>query len=272
MTHVESAGRIKRVALLAGAALLFLVFCSLGTWQVKRLQWKLDLIERVETRAYSQPELAPGVEQWPAVQTTTHEYQRVLMRGKWLAKHSTFTQAVTTLGSGYWLLTPLETEQGFVVWINRGFVPPRFEDPLSKADPDATVQILGLLRTTEPDGGFLRKNDPAANRWYSRDITALNAQHTLGRAAPYFVDAQVGPQPLGVDLENMANASAQSRQAMDDSGEARTNLATIAKPVPGLTVLKFKNNHLMYAITWYALALMVAGITFWLMRRGQSID
>ncbi|UWN51029.1 hypothetical protein ASALC70_03253 [Alcanivorax sp. ALC70] len=28
--------------------------------------------------------------------------------------------------------------------------------------------------------------------------------------------------------------------------------------MPGLTVIEFHNNHLVYAITWYILALMVA--------------
>ena len=34
-------------------------------------------------------------------------------------------------------------------------------------------------------------------------------------------------------------------------------------PVAGLTVITFHNSHLVYAITWYTLALMVA-IAIWL--------
>ena len=30
-------------------------------------------------------------------------------------------------------------------------------------------------------------------------------------------------------------------------------------PVGGLTVIAFRNNHLVYALTWFALALMLAG-------------
>jgi surfeit locus 1 family protein len=33
--------------------------------------------------------------------------------------------------------------------------------------------------------------------------------------------------------------------------------ATVA-PTPGLTVIHFHNSHLVYAITWYTLALMTA--------------
>jgi surfeit locus 1 family protein len=35
-----------------------------------------------------------------------------------------------------------------------------------------------------------------------------------------------------------------------------------------LTVIAFANNHLVYAITWYALALMVAGAA-WLVVRTE---
>jgi surfeit locus 1 family protein len=38
------------------------------------------------------------------------------------------------------------------------------------------------------------------------------------------------------------------------------------QPVAGLTVVSFHNNHLVYAITWYALALMVLGAALWIAR------
>jgi surfeit locus 1 family protein len=47
------------------------------------------------------------------------------------------------------------------------------------------------------------------------------------------------------------------------------------RPVAGLTVVSFPNNHLVYAITWYALAAMMAGAVWWVTRderrrRGQG--
>ena len=48
--------------------------------------------------------------------------------------------------------------------------------------------------------------------------------------APYFIDADAASSP-----------------GKDPARE----------PVGGLTMLNFPNNHLTYAITWYALALMV---------------
>ena len=54
---------------------------------------------------------------------------------------------------------------------------------------------------TEPQGGFLRSNDPAHDRWYSRDVAAIAAARGLHDVTPFFVDAdarsQSGGGPIG---------------------------------------------------------------------------
>lgn len=206
-------------------ALLVIGLLALGSWQVRRLAWKEALIARVDARLRAAPVAAPGPAAWPAITADTVEYRKVRVRGRWLGP-GTRTQAATALGSGSWLMTPLRTDAGFTVLVNRGFVPTRWQAP----PPDGgSVTVTGLLRLTEPGGGFLRRNDPAAGRWYSRDVAAIAAALRLGAVAPYFIDA-----------------------AADPAAPARP-------PVGGLTVIKFPNNHLVYAMTWYALALMLAG-------------
>ncbi|MGI4935945.1 MAG: SURF1 family cytochrome oxidase biogenesis protein, partial [Janthinobacterium lividum] len=37
-------------------------------------------------------------------------------------------------------------------------------------------------------------------------------------------------------------------------------------PAGGLTVIHFPDNHLVYALTWFGLALMVAGASVWMVR------
>lgn len=212
-------------------------FVALGTWQIERRAWKLDLIERVEARVHAAPVAAPGEADWPAVNADRHEYRPVQLSGTWLPGHDTLVQASTTLGSGYWVLTPLQRDDGSVVLVNRGFVPPAQRAAGSIPLPPGQVTVTGLLRLTEPDGGFLRANDPAAGRWYSRDVDAIAHTHALARVAPYFVDA-----------------------GADDAPRAT------GAPVPGLTVVRFHNSHLVYTITWYALALMSAGAALFLIR------
>jgi len=220
------------------AAALFAGFVALGTWQVERRAWKLDLIARVEQRVHAAPAPAPARTDWPGINAADDEYRRIRLSGHFLHDKETLVQASTRLGAGFWVLTPFRTGSGAVVLVNRGFVPPEARERAARTAPEPAGEttVTGLLRISEPRGGFLRRNDPAADHWYSRDVQAIAAARGLDPAgvAPYFVDAQAEP---GIP------------QALTD---------TPAWPAPGLTVIAFHNSHLVYAITWYGLALMVA--------------
>ena len=239
---------------------LFLGFCALGTWQVYRLQWKLDLIDRVERRVHSAPQALPAPASWPQLDAKAMEYQPSSLQGQWLADKTVLTQATTTLGAGFWVLTPLQQADGTQVLVNRGFVPDSlraaWSDPqqVASATPSGEVSVIGLLRASEPKGGFLRDNEPANKRWFSRDVPAIAHSQGLTAAAPFFVDA------------GMPDASAQV------VGEAKRSTAADLQnqvwPRSGLTQIRFTNNHLVYALTWYGLALMVLGAA-WLVVRHQ---
>ena len=65
--------------------------------------------------------------------------------------------------------------------------------------------------------------------WFTRDPAAIARVHQLDRAAPFTVDADASPVPGGL-------------------------------PQGGETVLDIPNNHLSYALTWFGLALGLAGV------------
>lgn len=228
------------------AAVLFTGLVALGTWQVYRLQWKLALIERIDQRVHAAPTAPPGPDVWAQVNAANDEYRHVSVSGTYLYDQSVKTQALTELGAGYWVLTPLRMADGNIVLINRGYIPERASPQAGEAGQ--VVSVTGLLRISEPGGGFLRKNDAAGNRWYSRDVQAIAAMHQLSPVAPYFIDAA-------------ANKPAVANIPAD---------AAVAEPVGGLTIISFHNNHLVYALTWYALALMVAAAIFWLRREERK--
>ena len=241
-----------RLILTVCAALLFAGLVALGTWQVYRLQWKLALIERVDQRVNAAAMAAPPLEYWSQVSRENDEYRHVQVSGVFLHELSNKVQALTERGSGYWLLTPLRAEDDSIVFINRGFITEAQSKAIfveqAKANPDALgnrerVFVSGLLRISEPGGGFLRTNDSVGDRWYSRDVQALAQAQNLSRVAPYFIDAEV-----------------------DRSRNSSNQDASFILPVAGLTVISFHNSHLVYALTWYALALMVAGAFFWVRR------
>jgi len=224
------------ISILIAAVASATLFGALGVWQVKRLSWKLDLIERVDRRIGAEPVAAPAHDAWGSLTAASSEYQPVRISGRFLHDRETLVQAVGDLGRGYWVLTPLKSTQGFTVLVNRGFVAPDRRDPATRAQGalGGDVTVTGLLRLPEPGGAFLRKNDPAANRWYSRDVAAIASARGLGETAPYFIDADASPNPGGW-------------------------------PVGGLTRVTFTNNHLVYAVTWFTLSLMALAGGFYVL-------
>ncbi|MBJ3777541.1 SURF1 family protein [Acuticoccus sp. 2012] len=212
-----------RLSALACALVLCAVLVSLGVWQLERREWKRDLIARVDARIAAAPAAPPGPAEWPTLSDSEIEYKHVIMTGHF-SDGDALVQAVTARGGGFWVVAPFVTDAGFTVLVNRGFVPAD-----RRADPrpaDETV-VTGLVRISELGGGFLRSNRPEAGRWYSRDVPAI--AETLGAtdvAPSYFVDADARPGAPG------------------------------ALPIGGLTVVSFPNSHLVYALTWFALAAM----------------
>lgn len=225
------------MAVVVAGLALFVGFLALGGWQVQRLAWKTNLIAQVDARVHAAAVPAPGPTQWAGVTRDKDQYRRVMVHGRFLHDKETLVQAVTDDGGGFWVMTPLVDDRGFTVLINRGFVPSGRRDPAVRADGqvDGAQSVTGLLRITEPKGGFLRANDPAGDRWRSRDVAAIAARRGLSTVAPYFIDADASPNPGGW-------------------------------PRGGLTVIRFANSHLVYALTWFGMALLTL-VGLWLFLR-----
>lgn len=231
------------------AVVLCAGFTALGVWQIQRMHWKLALIERVEQRVHALPVTVPAPLEWASVNRENSEYRRVLVEGYFDHSKETLVRASTEFGRGFWVMTPLRTTAGFWVLINRGFAPSAEVARASRAESAQLQKVTGLLRLTESGGSLLQRNSPDEGRWYSRDVhaiaTALNldgsaAPGGAARNAPFFIDADV-------------------------------KTSATEWPREGLTVISFNNHHVVYAITWFVLAAMVAGAMIYLMRAEQQL-
>jgi surfeit locus 1 family protein len=226
---------MRRIVFSVVVIIAIVLLTSLGVWQVQRLAWKNDLIARVNARVN-----APAVAAPPAstpVNAKDDEYRHVTVTGRFLNAAEAQVYTVSAYGGGYWVMTPLRRDDGGIVFINRGFVPIDKQAPKTRTvgNTDADVTVTGLLRMPEVKGWlFSQANDPTHDRWYRRDIAAIATARHLGPVAPYFIDADATPNPGGW-------------------------------PKGGLTVIHFPNSHLMYAITWFAMALGLAGVSVWML-------
>lgn len=220
------------LALLVLAAL----FAGLGAWQLARLGQKIRLIAHTDAAVHAAP-IDPAA--LPTGDMTRFAYRRLAITGHFVPAATTLVTGSSDLGTGYWELVPLAGDDGRTILINRGFVPEGTRIDAARARvPAGPVRIEGLLRPTEPGGTWLRANHPAENRWYSRDVAAIAARRGIRVDPRLFIDSFVETPRPGADA-----------------------------PVPGLTVISFPNNHLGYALTWFALGLMAAGAAIGVGRR-----
>lgn len=141
------------------------------------------------------------------------------------------------VGAGYRLINAFETVGGRRVLLDRGFVP---VDAPVPAPPEGVVRIEGNLHWPDETDGFTPDPDPASNMWFARDT---------GRMA-----AELGTEPVLIVLR--------ARSFQDG--------AVVPLPVDTAGI---PNDHLQYAITWFSLAVVWAGMTglfLWRTRRAAE--
>lgn len=213
------------IATLIGATLL----SGLGVWQLKRLAWKEALIAEIESRVHASPIEIPAPTEWPSLRPSDYEYRHVRVHGVFDYAHQALVfRALESPrgrygGPGYLVMTPLKLDSGEYVLVNRGFVP---LDLKAAADsgPSGEAQVAGLMRSSEDRTLFTPADNPAKGEWYTRDVDEIAAAMSLRSHAPFSIDADAGPDPT-------------------------------ALPEAGETVVRFPNNHLSYAFTWFGMAL-----------------
>jgi surfeit locus 1 family protein len=227
---------------LIGAGLLI----GLGAWQIERMGAKHRLIERVQQRTTQEPRDLPPVESWGSLQPKGYDYTRVRLTGRFLHDKEALVHGLLSTGreavQGYYVLTPMQLPDGAIVIVNRGFVPTEKGDPKTRPEGQVTGSqtIVGLMRAPERRGYFLPDDDPARNSFFARDPAAIGRAKGLPNVAPFTVDADATANPGGW-------------------------------PKGGTTRLSFTDNHLQYAITWFALALgMIAVFVAWVIKEGRT--
>lgn len=257
-----SGRRLLRGVLTALLLLAAAGFAALSAWQWQRLAWKEALLARIERQQAAAPQPLASPSAWAGIGRENDEYRPVTLRGHLEPQREIRVLASTELGRGHWVMVPLRLagrpadggSDAARVWLNRGFVDEAHTDPATRATPTVEVQVTGLIRFSEPGRWLWQHNDPAAGRWVGRDVAAMSQAARI-QAAPFFIDvAEGGERPV-------AGATPDSAAGNVPDGTARA----MGFPRGGLTVLRFSNNHRVYALTWLALAAgsVVAAVLLW---------
>ena len=210
-------------------ALLFALLCGLGVWQLDRLQWKLDLIARVNSHMAAPP---VPLNRLLVMGPNESQYRRVTLQGRF--DHAKEAYVFTTDAGGtpvYHVLTPFQTDDGRVLMVDRGAIPEDRLDPKTRSpgNMEGQTKVTGVWRVPDPPGPFTPSPNHAKRLWFSRDVGAIAALDQVRLAAPVVIEAGPAPNPGGL-------------------------------PRGGQTVVSFRNAHLSYAVTWFGLAIVLLGV------------
>jgi surfeit locus 1 family protein len=229
----SSFSRFSRVLLSVVILIALGILISLGMWQLQRKAWKEGLIARLEVRSELPPLSVPqALALWQKTPDEA-EFRRVSVTGTFLHAEERYLISAQSHGAAWQVMTPLMTPDPHVVWVMRGVVPDGLKNPATRlqSQPTGQVSLLARIRFSEKPNAFTPPPDLIKNIWYTRDISALNASVT----PPH------GGQLLPFALEELESTS--------------------QLPRPDPQSLNLNNPHLMYALTWFGLALTLIGVS-----------
>lgn len=243
--HQSSVGPQRSAGLLLptlAATAALAVLLGLGTWQLQRKAWKDALQAQIVARSMA-PAASVGEIVSSAAAGGDIAYRRLGVRGRFrhdLERHL-FTSGSS--GPGWHIYTPLVLEaDGRALLVNRGFVADRYKNAASRLESRPgggrdVVEVVGLVRLSEPTNWFTPANNVEQNVWLWRDIEGMaRSLRSVDRdvtVLPFSIDALVAPATAGGDP---------------------------ARPLGGTTRLELPSRHLEYALTWFGIALTLIGV------------
>jgi cytochrome oxidase assembly protein ShyY1 len=239
---------LAMVALLAG----------LGVWQLQRRVEKHALIAALSERLAAPPRPLPATAQWSALTPASDEFRRVSFAATYQPRPDAMVYSSGSgirediSGPGTWAFMPARLPGGEIVVVNAGFVQNTMQDreqqdrAVARLVTNQPVTLTGYIRFPEAAGLLTPPENPAKRLWFTRDHLAMARALGWGGdgkpIAPFYIDLEQ-PVPAG------------------------------GIPKPGPLDVHLKDDHLQYAITWFALAgaVMIAFGVWWrAQRRGAA--
>ena len=225
------------------------VFVGLGMWQLQRRVEKHALVAALTERLAAAPGSLPSPAQWRALSAASDEFRRVSFEATYASAPDAMVYSSGSsvrediAGPGTWAFMPARLSTGETVVINSGFVQNTMQDraqqdrAVTRLVTGEPVKLTGYIRFPENAGMLTPAENTAKRLWFTRDHLAMARALGWGEVAPFYIDLE---QPVPVS----------------------------GIPKPGPLEVHLKDDHLQYAITWFALASAVV-IAFGIWLRGQ---
>jgi cytochrome oxidase assembly protein ShyY1 len=248
---IAGAGRRRGSAGFGAFTLVLLaLLIGLGVWQLQRRVEKHALIAALTERLAAAPDALPQPAQWVALTADRDEFRRVRFAASYQRDADAMVYSLGSAvrddvsGPGTWAFLPARLPGGETVVINAGFVPNTMQDrnlqdrAVARLLSGEPVTLTGYIRFPEAAGVLTPAENVTKRLWFTRDHLAMAHALGWGEVAPFYIDLE-SPVP--------------------DNGI----------PKPGPLEVYLKDDHMQYAITWFALAgaVMVAFGVWWRAQR-----
>ena len=203
-----------------------IILLSLSTWQIKRLEWKKNLIhQRIQMFESKSIELSK------LNNPENFEFQRVIIKGTLINDKEMFMPALSRNGNnGYHIIVPLKLPNNQYVIFDRGWIPLKLKNRELRYNYEISQahKIEAVIRSPGKKGKFQPDNDLKSNFWF-------------------FVEPEKMSEFTEIDFINKFYL-----EAVNDGPNGY--------PLGGQTRIYIRNNHLQYAITWFLIALGLIGV------------
>jgi cytochrome oxidase assembly protein ShyY1 len=228
---------------------MIIVFVGLGVWQLQRRIEKHALIAALIERLAAAPVALPPAAAWSSLAAPRDEFRRVHFSAAFgsgpdaMVYSSGSAVRDDVSGPGTWAFIPARLPDGEVIVVNAGFVQNTMQDrteqdrAVTRLVTGSAIDLTGYIRFPEHAGWLTPAANIAKRLWFARDHQDMSRALGWGNVAPFYIDLEQPMPPGGI-------------------------------PKPGPLAVHLKDDHLQYAITWFALAAAVA-IAFFVWWRGK---
>jgi surfeit locus 1 family protein len=216
------------------------VFIRLGFWQLDRLQQRRATNALGSEHIQAEPVDLASILKEANGDLDSLRYRRVFVAGTYDPSDEVLIRSQVHLGqAGFHVITPLVANDGWVVLVNRGWVPLSMDTPPVDARPDTGQQVVeGWVQPTQTRPALGPEDLPGDQMVFNRvDVGRIGEQTDYDLASVYIVAMGEGDNALPVPV---------SPPDFDDEGP-----------------------HLAYAIQWFGFA-AVALIGFYFLLRRSS--
>ena len=233
------------------------VFIGLGVWQLQRRVEKHALIAALTERLAVEPVPLSPQSEWSKLTAQKDEFRRVHFRATYGAGADAMVYSSGSAirddvsGPGTWAFVPAHLSDGDIIVVNAGFVRNAMQDreqqdrTVTRLVTGGAVDLIGYIRFPESAGLLTPSPNVEKRLWFTRDHLAMAQALGWGnggkRIAPFYIDLEQPVPPSGI-------------------------------PKPGPLHVHLKDDHMQYAITWFALAgaVVIAFFVWWRGRRDRA--